>query len=60
MNNEKLWAISLLIIGVISLFISISNIAGIALPVIAKRVLGIAELIVLPVFVYATVRKFRK
>lgn len=60
MNNEKLWAMSLLVIGAISLFISISNIAGIALPVIAKRVLGIVELIVLPVFVYATVKKFRK
>lgn len=60
MNNEKLWAMSLLVIGVISLFIAISNIAGIALPVIAKRILGIVELIVLPVFVYATVRKFRK
>ena len=55
-NLRKLWGISLLIISCISLIISICNLVSVDLPDILKRILGIAILLDLPVFVYASVK----
>ena len=54
-----LWSISLIVIGVGTFVISAASIAGIDLPDILVRVLGIADLIALPVLVFATVKKMR-
>lgn len=56
---NKLWGISLMVIGVVTLIIVGSSIAGIVLTDAAKRILGVIDLIALPVFVYASVRKFK-
>ena len=55
-NRRKLWGISLLIISCISLIIGICNLVSADLPDILKRILGIAILLDLPVFVYASVK----
>ncbi len=55
-NLRKLWGISLLIISCISLIIGICNLVSADLPDILKRILGIAILLDLPVFVYASVK----
>ena len=55
-NLRKLWGISLLFISCISLIIGICNLVSADLPDILKRILGIAILLDLPVFVYASVK----
>ena len=54
-----LWSVSLLIIGCVSLIIAVSNMASLELPDIAKRVLGIIDLLSIPVLVYSSI-KLRK
>ncbi|MBO5571949.1 MAG: hypothetical protein J5926_04415 [Ruminococcus sp.] len=54
----KAWSISLLICGLCSLIISITNIIGADLPDMLKRILGVAELVSLPVLVYTSVKMF--
>ena len=60
MNNDKLWALTLMIIAVCTLILAGSNLAGIQLPDVETRTLGIAGIICLPVLVYATVKKTAK
>ena len=57
-----LWSVSLLIITCVSLIIAVSNMASLELPDIAKRVLGIVDLLSIPVLVYSSIklRKLRK
>lgn len=54
----KAWSISLLVIGICTLIISISNIIGAELPDMLKRILGVTELVSLPVLVYTSVKMF--
>ncbi|MBQ2547107.1 MAG: hypothetical protein II557_12520 [Clostridia bacterium] len=54
-----LWGVSLAVIGIGTLVISAAGIAGFSLPDILLRALGIANLVALPVMVWATVKKMR-
>ncbi len=56
---SKAWTISLLVISVCTLIISITSIIGIDLPDMLKRILGVAELVSLPVLVYTTAKMFK-
>ncbi|MBR6536623.1 MAG: hypothetical protein IKT67_05435 [Lachnospiraceae bacterium] len=61
MKNKKLllvWSISLLVIAGLTLVTSITNIIGISLPDTAVRIIGILDLIALPVLAFTTVRMF--
>ena len=53
-----IWAVSLLIISVTPLPAAGAHIAGIDFPDILVRVSGIAVLIALPVFAFASVKRF--
>ena len=62
MNSRKitiLWSISLFIISVVTLILSVTSIIGIELPDIATRVVGVLDLIVLPIFVFSTIKKLK-
>lgn len=63
-NKEKkgnlMWSISLMVIGVSAIILNGSNLLNIELPDIMTRIIGITELIVLPFFVYSTIKKFKK
>ena len=59
-RNDLLWSMSLLVIGIATVILAGSNIVGIALPDIAVRIIGVIDLIALPVLVYTTVKKIRK
>lgn len=59
-TNELLWSISLMLIGIIALIFSVTSIAGIGLPDILVRILGITDLLLLPVFVCTSVLKLKK
>ena len=54
-----LWSVSLIVIGVGTFILSVTNIAGIELPDLVVRVLGGANLAALPVMIFATVKKMK-
>ena len=56
--RDKLWGISLIVIGISTLVLVIPDIVGFELPVILARIFGVVELIALPVLVFTTVKKF--
>lgn len=63
MENKRMtiiWSISLLIICVATLIIAGTKLVGVALPDIMIRMLGIVELIALPFFAFASVKRFSK
>lgn len=59
-KNDLLWSLSLFVIGIATIVLAGSNLIGINLPGIAVRILGIIDLIALPVLAFSTVQKMRK
>lgn len=59
-KNTLLWSISLIVIGVATLILTVTNIIGIELPDVIVRIIGIVDLIALPVLAYTSVKKFKK
>ena len=55
-----IWSLSLIVISLVSLTLSISNIIVAALPSAVSTALGIIDLCVLPLFVYSSIKKFKK
>lgn len=53
---RTLWSVSLLLISCITLIIVISNMASLELPDMVKRVLGVIDLLAIPVLVYSSVK----
>ncbi len=58
--NDRIWCISLMIIGINTIILAGLNIVGIELPDILVRIIGIADLIALPFLAYTTVKKAKK
>lgn len=54
-----LWSISLCVIGIASIILAGSNIMGIELPDTVTVVIGVIDLIAIPVLTFSTVRKFK-
>ena len=52
-----IWSISLLVTGIATIILAGANIVAIELPDIAVRVLGVIDLVSLPVLVFSTVKK---
>ena len=59
-KNDLMWCFCLMIIGVATIILAGSNIIGIELPDITVRIIGIVDLIALPVLAYTTVKKIKK
>ena len=59
-RNDLLWSICLLVIGIATIILSGSNIIGIELSDIVVRIIGVIDLLALPVLAYTTVKKFKK
>lgn len=59
-RNDLLWSISLLVIGLATIILTGLNIIGIDVPDIVVRIIGVIDLLALPVLVYTTVKKFKK
>ena len=60
MDTKKInimWSVSLIIIGVATIILAGANIIGIELPDIAARILGVLDLVSIPVLVFSTVKK---
>ena len=58
-KNDLVWSVSLMVIGFATLILTGSNIVGIKLPDVAVRILGIVDLIALPLLAYSTVKKVK-
>jgi len=59
-KNKLIWTVSLLIIAFATIILAVSNIGGMELPDTAVRIIGIIDLVFLPVFAYSTVKKLKK
>lgn len=59
-KNDLIWGFSLIIIGAATVILAGSNVIGLKLPDIAVRIIGIVDLVALPVLAYTSVRKVRK
>ncbi len=59
-NVNVFWSLSLLIISVCTIILAGSNIIGIELNNVLTRVLGILDLVCLPVLVFTTIKKIKK
>ena len=59
-RNDLLWGISLLVIGLATIILTGLNISGIDVPDIVVRIIGVIDLLALPVLAYTTVKKFKK
>ncbi len=51
------WSFSLIVIGVRSIILGGSNLLSIKMPDLAVRIIGIIDLIALPILAYTTVKK---
>ena len=59
-RNDLLWSISLLVIGLATIILTGLNVIGIDVPDIVVRIIGVIDLLALPVLAYTTVKKFKK
>ena len=59
-RNDLLWSISLLVIGLAAIILTGLNIIGIDVPDIVVIIIGVIDLLALPVLVYTTVKKNKK
>lgn len=59
-NINVFWNLSLLIICVCTIILAGSNIIGIELNDVLTRVLGILDLVCLPVLAFTTIKKIKK
>lgn len=59
-KNDLIWGFSLIIIGAATIILAGSNVIGLKLPDIAVRIIGIVDLVALPVLAYTSVKKVRK
>ena len=59
-NINVFWSLSLLIISVCTIILAGSNIVGIELNDVLTRVLGILDLVCLPVLAFTTIKKIKK
>lgn len=57
---DIIWSLSLIVISLVSLTLSLSNIIGAALPSAVSTALGIIDLFVLPLLVYSSIKKIKK
>lgn len=58
-SNNSIWAISLLVIGIATIILAGSGLVGAELPDTATRILGVIDLIALPVLAFTTVRRIK-
>lgn len=57
---QLLWTISLLVICCITIIWTVCSFAGVTIPDVAVRIMGILDLCAIPVLIYSTVKSKRK
>ena len=59
-KSDLMWSISLIAIGIATIILAGANIVRIDLPDMLVRLLGIVDLVTLPILVYSTIKKVEK
>ena len=59
-KNTILWSLSLFIISVVTVIWAVCNIAGIELPDVAVRIMGVLDICAVPVLVYTSIRRMKQ
>ena len=59
-NLNRVWAISLMIISILSLIIGINSIIGVEIPHTYKLIIAIAQIIAGTILIVTTTLKFKK
>ena len=59
-KSDLMRSISLIAIGIATIILASANIVGIDLPDMLVRLLGIVDLVALPILVYSTIKKVKK
>ena len=59
-KSDLMWSITLIAIGIATIILAGANIVGIDLPDMLVRLLGIVDLVALPILVYSTIKKVKK
>ena len=57
-NTGRVWAISLFVAGIATIILVGSNLAGVRLPDVVVRIIGVLDLIALFTLTFLTARKF--
>ena len=62
MNKKymRLWGLSLFVIGIVTVIWAVCNIAGIELPDVVVRIMGVLDICALPVLVFTSINIKRK
>lgn len=58
-SEDQIWVISLLLIGMSTVVLAGANVVGIVLGDVVTRILGIIDLVILPVLLFMMVRKLK-
>ena len=57
MNKPSvMWSVSLLVISIVTLITAFSNIFGFELPNVLKILLGVIDLVALPILIYTSIK----
>ena len=59
-KNTRLWCLSLLIISIVRVIWAVCNIAGIELPDVAVRIMGVLDICAVPVLAYTSIRHMKQ
>ena len=59
-KKDLMWSISLIANGIATIILAGANIVGIDLPDMLVRLLGIVDLVALPILVYSAIKKVKK
>lgn len=57
---NRLWAICLLIIGIVTIILFGGRLLDVRLPDFLVRMLGVMDLIAMPIFIFASIKKFKE
>lgn len=55
---NSILAVTMLVIGICTLVVGITGVIGVELPVVARRIIGVLEIISGPLMVYTSIMKF--
>lgn len=56
---NKIWSISLMVIGVLSLIIGITSIAGVEIPHLIRMVIAVVQIVAGTILIVVTVQKLK-
>lgn len=59
-RDELLWSFSLLTICIVNGFVLLNRFFGFTIPDLLRRILGMIDIIAIPVLVYTSVKRLRK